>query len=54
MGPLAGLQRYFEDHRKGYEHVILVTEAAWGALEEVRKKNRGIGDGLVRPAPGDG
>ena len=49
-----GVVRWRAEHDKsGYEHRTPVTAEALAALEEARKRNPGIGDAPVLPAPQD-
>ena len=49
-----GVVRWRAEHEKsGYEHRTPVTAEAIVVLEEARKRNPGIGDALVLPAPGN-
>ncbi len=49
-----GIIRWRAEHEKsGYEHRTPVTIEAIVVLEEARKRNPGIGDALVLPAPGN-
>ena len=49
-----GVIRWRAEHEKsGYEHKTPVTAEARAVLEEARKRNTGIGDALVLPAPTD-
>ena len=46
--------RWRAEHEKtGHEHRTPVTAEALAALEEARRRNPGIGDALLFPAPGD-
>ena len=42
-----------ENEKTGYEHRTPVTAMALAALEEARRRNPGIGDAPVMPAPKD-
>ena len=49
-----GVVRWRAEHEKsGYEHRTPVTIEAIVVLEEARKRNPGVGDALVLPAPGN-
>ena len=49
-----GTVRWRAEHEKnGYEHETPLTGEAIGALEEARRRNPGIGDAPVLPAPKD-
>ena len=49
-----GVVRWRAEHEKnGYEHRTPITAGAVAALEEARRRNPGIGDAPVLPAPAD-